>query len=268
MRSHSFLVFIIFLLSACSAPTGVPPTPMLTTIPTNTLSATSRPTSMPSPSLTPSPTLTPSVTPSPSPTPVPTYIKLRGQVNVAQVVCHYGPGKPYLYKYGLIGGSNLEIIARVEPGEYLEVQAIGGNNPCWVNPKWMDVTGDLKDLQPIHPLDVKLPQSPYYGPLSGVSAERDGNNVTITWHPLILRAGDDSEQVPYVIEAFVCRAGQIAFDPVGAYIPRAVIQDEPGCRQSSYARITAAEKHGYTRFVEIPWPPAEASPSVALKPTP
>jgi hypothetical protein len=178
-------------------------------------------------------------------------------VTIDQAVCHYGPGAPYLYKYGVYKGSNLEIIARAEPGEYIEVQAIRGTNPCWLNPKYMNIKGDLKDVQPINPLDVNLPLSPYYKPPTNYSARRDGTTVTVFWSQLVLRAGDDSEQTPYIVEAFVCRGGKIVFDPVGTYKLAVKIEDEPGCSEPSHARLIAAEKHGYTRPVEIAWPQAQ-----------
>jgi hypothetical protein len=69
-----------------------------------------------------------------------------------------------------------------------------------------------------------------------------------------LRAGDDSEQTPYVIEAWVCIDAELVFTPVGAFGIAAEITDESGCSEPSHGRITAAEKHGYTPYVEIPWP--------------
>ena len=96
--------------------------------------------------------------------------------------------------------------------------------------------------------------SPYYGPLSNVSAKRNGDEVIISWGPLILRAGDDSEQTPYVLQIWACRDGEIVMQSIGAYATTASVIDESGCPEPSRGRITAAEKHGYTRFVEIPWP--------------
>lgn len=177
-----------------------------------------------------------------------------------QAVCHYGPGAPYLYKYGVIQGSNLEILARDELGVYLEVQAIGGNNPCWVKGEYMKVKGSLTDLQPIRTLDVRLPISPYYKPTLVVSSRRSGADVTVFWQKYTLRAGDDSEQVPYLIEAWVCHGGQVAFTPLGAYETALKIPDEPGCAAPSHARFYAVEKHGYIGPVEIPWP-AAATPT-------
>jgi hypothetical protein len=192
-----------------------------------------------------------------SPTPIPTYVKLRGEVIIDQAVCHYGPGVPYLYKYGVYKGSNLEILRRVEDGNYVEIQAIGGNNPCWVKVDYLKLKGELISLKPVRAEEVVLPYSPYYASPGGVSAKRIGDEVTVSWNALELRAGDDSEQTPYIIEAMVCRQGQLVFMPTGAFKTSVTIKDEPGCPEPSHARFIAAEKHGYTRPVDVPWPPAE-----------
>ncbi|MBE0697527.1 MAG: hypothetical protein IH586_11455 [Anaerolineaceae bacterium] len=209
----------------------------------------------------PTATSTPVPTQTPTATPIPTYIKLRGEVIIEQAICHYGPGAPYLYKYGVYKGSNLEIIRRLEGGNYLEIQAIGGNNPCWVRMDYFKIKGDLASVQPVHIDDVRLPISPYYASPGGVSARRDGNVVTVFWNPLVLRAGDDSEQTPYIVEAWVCQAGQMVFVPTGTFQVAVKVTDEPGCTSPSHAWFIAAEKHGYTRRVGVPWPSAEALPS-------
>ncbi|HEX7974866.1 MAG TPA: hypothetical protein VF498_10685, partial [Anaerolineales bacterium] len=105
----------------------------------------------------------------PTLTPIPTYVNLRGEVIVEHAACLYGPGAVYLYKYGLLGGSNLEIIGRNALGTWIEIRAIGGNNPCWVKASLMMIKGDVMELAPVEPDQVGLPQSPYYGPPSAVS---------------------------------------------------------------------------------------------------
>jgi len=155
-----------------------------------------------------------------------------------------------------VGGSNLEMIGRNQLGTWVLIQAIGGDNPCWVKGELMEFKGDVFSLEPVDPHIVQA-WSPYYGPLSNVSAVRDPNNlskVTVFWAPLVLRAGDDAEQVPYVVEAWVCQEGEIVFTPIGAYGTAAEVIDEPGCDESSHGRVLAAEKHGYTAPVEIHWP--------------
>ena len=257
MKRIPLFLLLSFVLSACALATAPAPTAILTLTPLP--SSTPEPTSTATVTVTATPTETPTPTPTLTPTftPVPTYVVLRGKVIIAQAVCHHGPGKPYLYEYGVYEGYNMEIISRVVGSNYLEIQAIGGNNPCWVREDYFEIKGDLKDVKPVHAEDVELPWSPFYGPVAVLSAERVGNEVTVAWSPLVFRAGDDSLQVPYILEAWVCRDGEFIFDPVGSYLTKATIIDEPGCEETSHARVIAAEKHGYTKPVEVPWPPAE-----------
>jgi len=233
-----------------------PPTSTITDTATPLPSATNTavpPTETSTPTHTLTPSLTPTATETKIPTLTPTYAILRGQVIPERANCRYGPGASYLYKYGLVGGSNLEIIGRNQLGTWLLIQAIGGDNPCWVKAELMDVRGDVISVEPVD-VHIIMPWSPYYGPLKGVSATRQGEIVTVFWSPLELRPGDDAEQVPYLVEAWVCRDGEIVFDPVGAYGTAVEVIDEPGCDEPSRGQVLAAEKHGYTIPVEIQWP--------------
>jgi hypothetical protein len=232
-----------------AAPSPAAPTPAWTATAaqpsaTPTRTETPAPTRTPPPSATPAPSLTPTFTP------IPTYLILRAEVLV-RANCRYGPGAPYLYKYGLVPGSNLEVIGRTDSGTWLLVQAIGGNNPCWVKATLMDVRGDVMQVAPTY---IPLPQSPYYGPLTGVYAIRSGSAVTVFWNPVGLRAGDETAEAPYLVEAWVCRAGELVFTPLGSYTPFLTIDDQPGCSLPSHGRVFLVEKHGYSRWVEIPWP--------------
>lgn len=251
----SLLLFaLLFSTSACSYP-GVLPAPSATSSP---IPSTATPSLTLASSATASPTAT--VTPPPSKTPWPTatatFAILRGVVQPAQVNCRYGPGAMYLYKYGLREGNTLEVIARNQPGSWILVQAIGGNNPCWMNAELMEIGGDVMAVAPVDP-HIIMAWSPYYSALTGVSAVRDGDQVTISWQPLILRAGDSAEQVPYVVEAWLCQGGQLVFTPYGVYETQLVIQDEPGCTEPSYARVMGAEKHGYTPWIKVDLPPRD-----------
>jgi hypothetical protein len=232
-----------------SIPTGI------TTI-TFTPSETIQPSQTPSPSLTPTSTFTSTATPSKtpsltsSPTPSPTYAILRGTV-LEQANCRYGPGAAYLYKLGLYPGNNLEIIGRNQPGTWIVIQAIGGSNPCWVKASLLEIKGEVMSLAPA---SLPLPQSPYYGPVTGVFAQRNGDHVVISWNPIILRAGDDSMYYPYLIEAWLCQDGQLSFTPIGSWETIVTVQDETGCSEASHARVYGVEKHGYTNWVAVPWP--------------
>lgn len=255
------LVVLACVLPGLSSGLVTQPTPTLTSLPSVTATFTSTPSMTPTvtPSLTSTPTstLTPTETNTSTPTITPTYAILRGVVNEEHVMCFYGPSKAYLYKYGLLGGNRLEIIGYMEDTGYIEIRAIGGTNPCWMNLKFMDVQGDINAVQPIDPHLIKLPRSPFYGALDYVIGNREGNEVTISWSPLVLRAGDDSEQEPYLVETWVCRNGKLVFTPLGVYETWVTVIDEPGCDEPSYGRVYGVEKHGYTPYLKIAWPPYE-----------
>ncbi len=235
----------------CSLPTTTGnPLATATSAASSTSQPVSLPTSTPSPSATPSPTFTAAPTETILPSLTPTYAILRGSV-LEQANCRYGPGAAYLYKYGLYPGYNLEVIGRNDTGSWVVVQAIGGDNPCWVKASLMEIRGEVLGVAP---MQLPLPQSPYYGPLTGVWADRAGSSVILTWDALVLRAGDDSEQFPYLVEAWLCQSGHLVFSAIGSWEPIVTVKDEPGCSEPSHARVYGVEKHGYTAWVTVPWP--------------
>ncbi len=232
------------------------PLPSITNTPSPTASPSLTTTQTASPTVTQTPTATSTLSPTTKPTQTPTvtitptYAILRAEVLV-RANCRYGPGAPYLYKYGLVPGSNLEVIGRTDRGTWILIQAIGGNNPCWVKASLMDIRGDVMTVAPTY---IPLPQSPYYGPPTGVHAKREGNEVVVSWFHMVFRAGDDTASPPYLVEAWTCIDGEILFTPYGSYLNLVNIPDEPGCDEPSRARLFGVEKHGYTNWVEIPWP--------------
>lgn len=252
--------FILLTLAslACSIPaTSGGPTPGLSAVPETLAQPPSETpvpaTETPIPSQTPQPSLTPTATEAASPTPVPTYAILRGKTTAEKTTCRYGPGPDYLYFYGLNQGATQEVIGRNQAGTWVLTRARGAVNRCWIRTSLLELNGDVMSVEPVDP-HIVLGWSPYYGPLTGVSATRNGNEVTVFWHALILRAGDDSLQTPYILEAWVCQGGQMIFQPVGTYALAAKVLDEPGCSEPSRGRVIAAEKHGYTIPVEVAWP--------------
>ena len=246
-------IFISMLLFVACAPVMSPVTVTATAAPalapTAAVSTTLRPTE--------TFTLAPTITATPTFTPEPTFVVLRGVVNQEHVNCYYGPSKAYLYKYGLLKGNRLDIIGYLADTGYIKVQAIGGNNPCWMNLEFMDVEEALNTVKPVDPLTINLPWSPYYPALSYAKAIRSGDEVTITWDLLNLLAGDDSEQEPYLLETWVCRDGKLTFVPIGTYKNNAIVVDEPGCSELSFGRVYGVEKHGYTKYLKFQWPQAE-----------
>jgi hypothetical protein len=225
--------------------------PVVTSSPVQSFEPTKMLSPTPTLTLTPPPTTEATKTPTQSSTPslTPTYAILRGTV-LEQSNCRYGPGAAYLYKYGLYRDNTLDVIGRNETGTWIIVQAIGGNNPCWLKAVLMNIHGDVMSVAPGA---LPLPESPYYGPVTGAASVRNGNTVNISWNPISLRAGDDSEQYPYLIEAWLCRGGKLVFEPIGSWETSIRVEDEPGCAEPSHARIYGVEKHGYTAWVTIPW---------------
>ena len=114
----------------------------------------------------------------------------------------------------------------------------------------MNIHGDVMSLAPA---TLPLPQSPYYGPVTGVESERSGDTVIISWNPISLKAGDDSLQYPYLIEAWLCHGGQLSFEAIGSWETIVTVTDEAGCADPSHARVYGVEKHGYTAWVTVPW---------------
>ncbi|MBN1437791.1 MAG: hypothetical protein JW929_00140 [Anaerolineales bacterium] len=223
-----------------------------------------------SPTPTGTPTTTGTATAASTPTPTPTYSPPRIRVRMWSQ-CRYGPGVGYLYEYDLFEGNLMEVIGWREilaqkqsgiwePSVWLYVRAVGGVNICWVNSSLVEVVrGDVFDAPPYTSL---LPASELYRPVRVVEAWRDGNNVTVMWQSIWMTEDDYRG---YLVEAWVCHAGQLYFAPVGytgvnVANPAVVIPDEPGCSQLSGARLYAAEKHGYTSWIQVPWPVWDPSP--------
>jgi uncharacterized protein YraI len=222
-----------------------------------------------SPTFTPPPTPAPPTSTPPPPTGTaapsitPTFAILRGTV-LELSSCRYGPGAPYLYFTGLVPGSNLEVIGRREDSQWIYVEAIGGHSPCWVKASLMSVQGDINRVEVYYPDKAPLPKSPYYPPTTVTKATRNGNQITVMWLDIPLRAGDeeDANMLHYIVEVWHCVGGQIVFDPLATNDTSITFVDEPACNQPSHGRIFVQEKHGFAGPAEIPWPPfSESTPS-------
>jgi hypothetical protein len=250
------VILITFFLAACA-----PSAPATATLQPASATAAASATVTPTATGTLTPTLSETPTPSNTPTPsiTPTYAVLRGKVIVeGRLACRFGPGADYLYKFTFGTGASVEILGRMEFSNWLLVRAVGGANRCWVNggPKYLQIDGDPLSLAPLDPHIVIAWSYIYIHGLSGVTATRNGDVVTVSWNRIQLNPGDDSGQTPYVVEAWVCQGGQYVFTAVGSYRYSVDIIDEGGCGHLSHARVFAAEKHGYTPFVEVAWPAA------------
>ncbi|TET99631.1 MAG: hypothetical protein E3J30_04250 [Anaerolineales bacterium] len=225
------------------------PTPTTTPTATDTLSPTytNTPAFTSTITLTPTVTYTPSITPSPTATP-----ELRGRVSV-QANCRYGPGSAYLYEWGLFPGNRVTVLGRNQEGTWVYVDPWTYMDYCWVKTEFLELTYDVSSVVQIRTL---LPYTEFYWAPRNVRASRLGDEVMVNWD-LIPMSLDDNRG--YLIEGWLCKDGQLRFTPLQFWAPPAILTDEPGCVEPSHARIYTAEKHGYSEWVAIAWPPHPTS---------
>ena len=226
------------------------PTPTSEPSPSATLTSTSTP--LP-PTETPVPTETP--TPAPSDTPTitftPTFAFPQARVSVAMAHCRYGPAKAYLHAADLYEGDAGQVWGRSARSTWLYVRFEKLNYACWVAPSVVEVQGDTGALVTQEP---RLPVSVLYPPPSNVRAVRQGNQVTISWERVPMTEDDDRG---YMLDLYVCQGGAYIWWPVSfknQYTTEYTVTDEGGCPAPSGGKLAAVEKHGYTDWVEIPWP--------------
>ena len=163
--------------------------------------------------------------------------------------CRYGPGSAYLYEWGLYPGNRVTVLGRNQDGTWIYVDPWTYIDYCWVKTEFLELTGDVLSLPPIHTL---LPYTEFYWSPRAVTASREGDEVWVDWALVPMSLDDDRG---YLIEAWLCQDDQLRFTPLHFWAPPAILIDESGCMEPSSARIYTAEKHGYTEWVKIPWPP-------------
>jgi hypothetical protein len=260
---------LILLLTACApASTQTPSSIPLTeefiqpeTPPTEALTFTPLPPTETFTPLPPTETFTPippTETSTPTETPTPAVESLQAQVTADLLSCRYGPGPEYLYLFAFRKTTKIRLLGKTAgASNWVLVQ----NSPqkCWVNAKFLDISGDPQSLPVMYPDGYKLPVSPYYSSPSAYSGERDPNNpdmVTLYWSEMTLRAGDEEDEnmFIYIIEVWRCEGGQIIFDPLASNYPEVSFIDEAGCSSPSHGRVFFQEKHGYAGPSEFVWP--------------
>jgi hypothetical protein len=279
MRRVLFLIPVLSLaclaagfglgLAWSARPTPIPTptvTPSRTPAPTGTATAaptaslTSTPSATPAATETATPDYTPTSSPVPSRTPTPTATpEIRGRVR-EQANCRYGPGAAYLYEWGLYPANRVTVLGRNQDGSWLYVDPWTYVDFCWVKASLLDLTGDVLGLPQVWTL---LPYTEFYYPPQNVSATRSGDEVAVWWD-LISMSLDDNRG--YLIEAWVCQEGQLIFTAINPWEPPAVLKDEAGCLQPSSGRIYTAEKHGYTEWILIRWPPHPGATTTPASP--
>ena len=278
MKKYYSVLILMFIVTACQPAPGNTVAPSLEItitqqeiiIPSETFSPTTSPTE--TATLTASPTATATQTPTPSQTldPGPSLtptVSIPDGIVLQQSACRYGPGAAYLYEWGLYPGDYVRIVHRNWDGTWLDVKPDSFHKECWVRADLLEVRGNIFSVDYfIRPLPFVYTR--LYEPARYVIAIRDGDLVTVEWEAIWMTEDDDRG---YLIEAWVCLDGKLTFQATD-YHPwtttQAIIRDERGCGQPSWARFYTVEKHGYMEpWVDINWPafPIKAGDSRTLR---
>jgi hypothetical protein len=261
MKLLQFSYTVLLVLSACApaletqatlATTAVSTTAVAwTATPSPTASFT--PTALPTASSTPSVTQTPSITPTETITSTPTFTFPSVTVN-KQAHCRYGPAVAYLHAADLYPGDTGTVRGRFPYSSWLYIKFDKLNYFCWAAPSLVDVAGDISAIAFKKDLNLQSIGSNQYGPPPGVTAVRDGDEVTISWEQVEMTKDKDRG---YLIEAFVCQDGAYlwwTFSYPDQYTTSYTVRDEAGCPEPSSGLLYTVEKHGFSEPVEIPWP--------------
>ena len=220
-----------------------------------TVTPTRTPFDTDTPTLTPTNTLPPTSAASPTPrlTSVPPVVAIQ-----VHTQCLYGPDPIYLNKYELLAGSPQWVLGRNQDSSWLLVDGTDHKIPCWVKATIVKVTnGSLSNAAVTDP--VLSPYSILYKPPQAISTVRSGKDVTIFWMPVEMTEADYHG---YLIEAWVCQAGQLVFTPrsyetsfdKNSSMLAIKISDEAGCLEPSSARMYTVDNQGYSPWKQVPWP--------------
>jgi hypothetical protein len=214
--------------------------------PTFTSTNTFTPTFTPTFTSTITPTFTvtdtPTITFTPSPSPSPTFDFPKVVEKFPHAGCYYGPSSAFLWKFDLDEGDKGFVGNRSPVSNWLWVKFDRWPDYCWVSPYVLDITGDpkalaYKDYHKSMPMTNALYAAP-----TNVRAERDGDQVTVTWSEVWMTEDDDRG---YFLDVWVCQDGNFVWMPTALpdqYHNEATFTDQAG---------TCSQKSG---GVSIPWP--------------
>jgi hypothetical protein len=165
-----------------------------------------------------------------------------------QAHCRYGPGTAYLHAADLYPGDRAVIHNRNTSGTWLWIKPDKIHYHCWAAASVLEIEGDIFSVVVVQ---TKLPQSTLYGPPKNVHADRQGDQVIVSWDEVWMTEDDDRG---YMIEASLCQNGYLVALAVHSNATSYTFTDEGTCEARSSGRLFAVEKHGYTSPVSIPWP--------------
>src|SRR6266540_1389996 len=253
MKFYKIILMIFLLVSACAPSTeeqATPTSPAITA--TEESTETAAPTFTPAITLTPTVPFTATIEMSPTVTATPTFDFPTATIN-KQAHCRYGPSVAYLHAADLYPGDVGTVRGRFIYSNWLYIKFDKLDYFCWVAPSVVNVVGDISTVA-YKELNLQSIGSNQYGPPGCVTAVRDGNNVTISWHQVKMTKDKDRG---YLLELFVCQDTIFKWwtdSYPDQYSTSYTVQDEAGCAQPSSGKLYTVEKHGFSEPAIIPWP--------------
>lgn len=253
MKIYKIIFLISLMISACTPSTEEQVTSTSIAV-TATSAQTDTPTatSLSTQTITSTVTFTSTIELSPTATSTPTFAFPTVTVN-KQAHCRYGPSVAYLHAADLYTGDAGSVRGRYIYSNWLYVKFDKLNYFCWVAPSVVDVVGDVSTVA-YKELNLQSIGSNQYGPPSGVTAVRAGNQVTITWNQVKMTKDKDRG---YLLELLVCQdtiykwwTDSYPDQESTSY----TVKDEAGCAQPSSGKLYTVEKHGFSEPAIIPWP--------------
>ena len=259
MRLYKITLLILLFMAACAPAAEEQPTltsPAATaTVTIEALTDTPKATLTNTPTATPRPTmtLTPTIESSPTITATATFAFPGATVN-KQAHCRYGPSVAYLHAADLYPGDAGTVRGRYPYSKWLYIKFDKLDYFCWVAPTVVDVVGDVSTVA-YKELNLQSIGSNQYGPPRGVTAVRDGDQVTISWERVEMTKDKDRG---YLLELFVCQDTFLLWwtdSYTDQFTTSYTVRDEAGCAQPSSGKLYTVEKHGFSEPAIIPWPP-------------
>lgn len=252
----SKIMFLIFLFAVACTPSNNEQATTTVIAASPTIASTMTPeatfTSTFTATLPPSPTLTPTLVLSPTITSTPTFAFPTVTVN-KQAHCRYGPSVAYLHAADLYPGDMGTVRGRFPYSNWLYIKFDKLNYFCWTAPSVVDVVGDVKTVAYTQ-LNLQSIGSNQYGPPTGVTAIRNGSEVTISWNQVQMTKDKDRG---YLLELFVCQDTIYKWwtdSYPDQFTTTYTVKDESGCAQPSSGKLYTVEKHGFSEPAIIPWP--------------
>lgn len=242
-RKMGLFLILLALAAACGTAT---PEATATQRPTATYSETPEPSETATATHTATATLTPTDTVSPTPSETATPEPLSIEAVEGNANCRWGPGTAYI-EYGVLRQGDMAVIeGRDYSNTWAYVQPPNLNRHCWVALSAVEINGDIRSVGLVVPNLYPREDVPAPG---GVSAVRNGDNVTISWS-----AVPDAPEVGYLLEVIQCINGYAVNAAYATESTSITLKDGTDCAGNSQGRLRAKNKLGYSNAVNIPWP--------------